>query len=116
MRPARTKRLVIRLSAEEHTTVVKKAAAAGLSASVLMRDHIARLRIYNHTDREEWLRAIAALRRSVATVTRASLSLKTADAASALGYLCAVHRQLADLVTRVPRHAREVFPSRNRRS
>lgn len=111
----RTKRIVIRASAKEHAALTAKATAAGTTVSGLLRDHLDRLRVYNHADRESWLRAITAMHQTAATMARAAVALKAADTVATLAYLSAANRQLGELIALESTHARKVFPSRNRR-
>jgi hypothetical protein len=114
MKSIRSKRVGIRLSAEEQTALTSKAAAAGVTLSAFLRDHAGRRWVYNHADQQTMLRVIASLRQAASTLARSAQALKAADAAAALAYLAAVHRQLAELLTRIPTHAREVLPPRPR--
>lgn len=114
MRNLRTKRIVVRLSTEEHEALSAKAKAAGMTLTALVRDHAGRVRVHNHADREAWLRAVLALNNSAATFARASIGLNPADAVVALAYIASIHRRLDELVKQFPAHDREIFQARSR--
>lgn len=108
----RNKRLIVRLSGEEHKLLSLKATAAGMTLSALVRDHINQVRIYNHADRERRLRAVSAMENSIAALAKASSVLTPLDSVSALAYLAAIHRYLERLTKENQNCVSEIFPSR----
>jgi len=112
MRRNRTKRIVVRVSADEHRAITEKAKEAGMPLSVLVRSHLDRLRVYNYADKERWIRASIALHHSAANLARVATALQPCDAATTLAYLAAIHRDVRTIVNELPKHAREILPSR----
>ena len=109
----RAKRIIVRVSTEEHDLLSAKAVAAGITISALVRDHIDHVKIYNHADKERWLRTISAMDNSIAALAKAAGSLSPLDAVGTLGYLAAIHRHLDKLSKEDIRHAGEIFPPRD---
>lgn len=116
MAKLKTKRIVVRVSEEEFLTVSTKADAAGVTVSDLFRRHLDQVRIVNRRDKEEWLRAVVAMKNAVASMTRGATLLNPSDSAIALAYLAAIHRKLDLLLQQFPEHAREILSSRNGQS
>lgn len=114
MREPRTKRIFVRVSTEEHQLLSTKAKAAGVSVSALVRDHIERVRIYNHADKESWLRTMCAFESTTAALARAAAELSSINAVVTIAYLAAIHRHLNNLPQQPIHHACEIFPSRDR--
>jgi hypothetical protein len=114
MPKARTKRIFVRVSKEEHQILSAKAKAAGITVSALVRNHIESVRIYNHADKERWLRTMCAFESTTAALARAAAELSSIDAVVTIAYLAAIHRHLNNLPQQPTHHACEVFPSRNR--
>lgn len=113
MSERRTKRIFVRVSVEEYNLLSAKAEAAGITVSALVRDHFNQVRIFNHSENEQWFRALSAISNTVAALSRAAASLKPIDAVVTIAYLAAIHRQLNGLTQQELRYASEVFPPRN---
>jgi hypothetical protein len=109
----RTKRIFVRVSAEEHQLLSVKANAAGITVSALVRDHIDQVRIYNHADKERWLRTISAMDNSVAALAKVAAALSPIDSVLALSYLGAIHRHLDRLARENTNYAAEIFSPRS---
>jgi hypothetical protein len=109
----RTKRIVVRVSTEEHWALSDKARGAGITLSALVRDHINRVRVYNHAEKEAWLRALVAMNNMTAALARTASVFNPFESVVALAYLAAIHRQLDQVAKLFPAHAREILPSRN---
>ena len=115
MRQQRAKRILVRVSVEEHCLLSAKAKAAGITVSALVRDHFDQVRIYNHADKERWLRTVSAMDNSIAVLAKAAAVLNPLDAVRTLAYLAAIHRHLDNLSCR--HDGRRFDPVRyNRRS
>lgn len=108
----RVQRIFVRVSAAEHELLSAKARAAGLTVSALVRDHIDRARIYNHSENAEWFRTLSAINNCVAALARAASSLCPIDAVVATAYLAGIHRQLDELNRKQMGYACEILPSR----
>ena len=97
---------MVRVSTDEHLALATKAKAAGITVSALLRDHIERVRIVNHADKEAWLRAAVSLNNIVAALARTVVALRASDAVAALAYLAAVHRRFDELQKALSGHDR----------
>jgi hypothetical protein len=94
MKNKRTKSFCLRLSPEEHLMVCQKARAAGLSASVLLRDHLGRAQIYNHKQTQIWLATLLSIRKVLVALAERAVVFRPADAVVAIAYLASISRQL----------------------
>ena len=113
MRQQRTKRIFVRVSTQEHQLLAAKAEAAGITVSALVRDHFDQVRIYNHADKERWLRTVSAMDNSIAALATAATALSPLDAVRTLAYLAAIHRHLHKLSQESTEYACEIFPPRH---
>jgi Mobilization protein NikA len=109
----RDKRVCVRLSAEEHEVLARKARAAGISVSGLLRDHLDRVSIYNHRGQQRWFAVLLSLRTHLAALCEKAAGFSPADAAVAIAYLAAIARHLDRLAARQREYAREILPSRD---
>ena len=90
-----------------------KARAAGLSASVLLRDHLGRARIYNHKQTQIWLATLISIRKMLVALAERAVVFRPADAVIAIAYLASIARQLEQFVRHEPQpYAHKILPSR----
>jgi hypothetical protein len=109
----RTKSICLRLSPEEHRMLRDKARAAGLSASVLLRDHLGRTRIYNHKQTQIWLATLISIRKTLVALAERAVAFRPADAVAAIAYLASIARQLEHFVRHESQpYAHKILPSR----
>lgn len=106
----RTKSICLRLSPEEHQMVRKKALAAGMSASELLRDHLCRTQVYNHKETQIWLATLLSIRKVLVALAERAVVFQPADAAVAIAYLASIARQLEGFERREIQYAHKVFP------
>lgn len=113
MAKKRTKSICLRLSNEEHQALSQKAKAAGLSVSGLLRDHVGRVRVYNHKEQQQWVAIFLSLRKHLTALAEKAVGFGPADAVVAIAYLAAIARHLERLAKQERKYARQIFPSRD---
>jgi hypothetical protein len=114
MRQKRTKGICIRLSDAEHRMFSKRAEAAGVSISSLLRDHVNRKNIYNHNQHQLWYATLISLRKQLAGLLKRASAYEPVDAAIVIAYTAAIARSLDRLSNEELPYAREIFcESRN---
>jgi hypothetical protein len=109
MKTKRTKAVLIRLSTDEHRLLVEKAREGGVTVSALLRDHLSRIRIYNHQDKRRWLCTLLSIRNSLASLAYSARMNKPVDAVVTTAYVAAACRHLEQLVHDDPGHACKVL-------
>jgi post-segregation antitoxin (ccd killing protein) len=113
MAKKRTKSICLRLSNEEHQVLSEKARAAGLSVSGLLRDHVSRVRVYNHKEQQQWVAILLSLRKHLTALAEKVVGFGPADAVVAIAYLAAIARHLERLGSQERKYAHQIFPSRD---
>lgn len=93
----RTKRICLRLSDEEHEALARKARTAGVSVSVLLRDHIGRFRMYNHRGQQRWFAVLLSLRAQLTALSERAGSFQPAQSATLIAYVAAMVRHVERL-------------------
>jgi hypothetical protein len=114
MQNPKNRRISIRVTDQEHHELAAKATAAGMSVSELVRDHIGRVRIFNHADKELWFRKLSSISNTIGALARAASSLSPTDATVTIAYLSAIHRDLDHFIKQPLNYAGEVFQTRDR--
>jgi hypothetical protein len=98
-RPARERRVEMRLSAEEYAALEAKAQAAELTMSALLRDHFGKVRI---RDRETERRRVALLNRINANLNMIAKWVNTqkgaADTVAVMAHIVALEAEITRLL------------------
>jgi hypothetical protein len=94
----RSRRVWIRFSEPEHAELKAKAAAAGISVSALLRDHLGKVRIRHRHDERQRIIALNRINSNINQLTRwCNTHQGGADAVQIMAYLRAVEREIMRL-------------------
>ena len=100
----RSRRVWIRFSEPEHAELKAKAAAAGISVSRLLRDHVAKVRIRHREDECQRIIALNRINSNINQLTRwCNIHKGGADAVQIMAYLNAVEREIMRLTETMDR-------------
>lgn len=96
---ARSRRIGLRLSAQEHTALVARAREAGLSVSGLLRDHLGKVRIRHREDERQRVIALNRMNSNLNQLARwCNIHKVGADAMIVAAHLNALEREIRRLV------------------
>ena len=93
----RTKRIVVRVSVDEHRAIAQKAVDAGMTMSELARDHLNRIRIQNHREQARLLQTLTSINNNLTAVSERVVRLDPADAAILIAYAAGIHRRVTKI-------------------
>jgi len=93
----RTKRIVVRVSVDEHRAISQKAVDADMTVSELTRDHMNRIRIHNHREQARLLQTLVGINNNLTAVTERVAGLHPTDAAILIAYAAAIHRRVTKI-------------------
>ena len=100
----RSRRVWIRFSEPEQAELKAKAAAAGISVSELLRDHVTKVRIRHREDERQRIIALNRINANLNMLTRwCNFHRGGADAVQIMAYLNAVEREIMRLTETLER-------------